>query len=128
MYVKKSVFLFLFARIDFVRGGDLQQYVREYGRVSLDQSRIWGSEMAHALNYLHDKDILFGDLKMANVMIDADGHIVLVDFGLSNQLLPPYKSHRVCGTYHYMAPGKNHIRPIAMQNIKFVYSNRDIPN
>lgn len=71
------------------------------------QARIWTSEMACALNRLHDMDILYGDLKIENVMIDVRGHIKLTDFGLSSILTPPYRAYKISGTFHYMAPGMN---------------------
>ena len=36
-----------------------------------------------ALGYLHDKDILHRDLKLENVMLDEDGYIRLIDFGIA---------------------------------------------
>lgn len=39
--------------------------------------------MVLALEYLHSLEIAYRDLKPENIMINADGHLVLVDFGVS---------------------------------------------
>ena len=41
------------------------------------------AELILALEELHNKNIIFRDLKPENVMIDSSGHLKLIDFGLS---------------------------------------------
>lgn len=84
----------------------MYNYIRMEGRIPVNQTRLWASEMAYALHVLHEKNILYGDMKIENILIDAKGHIVLADFGLSSVLKPPYKEYKISGTFHYMAPGK----------------------
>lgn len=100
---------------DFIPGGDLYNYIKTNGKVDTNQARLWASEIAYAINRLHGMDILYGDLKIENIMIDARGHIVLTDFGLSSFLQPPYKAYKISGTFHYMAPGKNEF-----ENLKLI--------
>jgi serine/threonine protein kinase len=42
-------------------------------------------EILLALEDLHKKDVIFRDLKPDNVVLDADGHVLLTDFGLSKE-------------------------------------------
>lgn len=42
-------------------------------------------EIILALEALHKQEIIFRDLKPANIVIDKDGHVLLTDFGLSKE-------------------------------------------
>ena len=52
----------------------------------------------------HDRDVVHGDLKPGNVMIDRDGHVRITDFGLAALSQETAKSSRIAGTPAYMAP------------------------
>lgn len=56
-----------------------------------------------ALSYLHRRDIIHRDLKPGNVLVDADGTVKVLDFGLATTRTPE-ESRQVIGTVAYMAP------------------------
>ena len=51
--------------------------------------------------------IIYRDIKLENILLDGEGHIVLTDFGLSREFQPDDTVRRAtsfCGTIEYMAP------------------------
>lgn len=67
--------------------------------------KIYICEILLALEHLHQKDIIYRDLKPENVMLDRDGHCVLTDFGLSKQGVKTLNGAvSFCGSLAYLAP------------------------
>ena len=56
--------------------------------VDEDQVAIWYEDLREGLAYIHGKGILHRDLKLQNVLIGADGHAVLSDFGVAKIFNP----------------------------------------
>ena len=68
---------------EFCRGGELFRRM-EVERMMLEEhAKFYLSQIVCALEYLHSIDIVYRDLKTENVMLDQDGHVKLIDFGLS---------------------------------------------
>ena len=64
-------------------------YQREH--FSEPQVRVYIGEIVLALETLHKLGIIYRDIKLENILLDSDGHIVLTDFGLSKEFLPHEK-------------------------------------
>ena len=73
----------LYMVMDFVQGGDFFTYLRREGHLPEERVRIYIAEIALALHHLHGCGIVYRDLKPENVLLDEEGHVKLVDFGLS---------------------------------------------
>lgn len=93
--------------LDYISGGELftHLYLRE--RFREDEVRFYIGEIVLALEALHKLEVIYRDIKLENILLDADGHVVLTDFGLSKEFSPHEKVRRTysyCGTVEYMAP------------------------
>ncbi|XP_023668873.1 serine/threonine-protein kinase Sgk1-like [Paramormyrops kingsleyae] len=95
----------LYFVLDYVNGGELFYHLQRE-RVFLEpRARFYVAEMASALGYLHSLHIVYRDLKPENILLDSEGHIVLTDFGLCKEGLPPNGTTTTfCGTPEYLAP------------------------
>ncbi|CAK9074090.1 cGMP-dependent protein kinase [Durusdinium trenchii] len=88
---------------EFVTGGELFNAIRSLGILSGVQARFYTGSLILALQALHEKKIIYRDLKPENVLLDNYGYIKLIDFGCAVRF--DQGSHRsLVGTPHYMAP------------------------
>lgn len=95
----------LFLVMDFKSGGELFHHLQKEGRFTEDRARFYAAEITLAFEYLHKYHIVYRDLKPENILLDATGHIVLCDFGLSKPDLPSNAlTNTFCGTTEYLAP------------------------
>ncbi|OMJ96378.1 hypothetical protein SteCoe_134 [Stentor coeruleus] len=92
----------LYFLLEYVRGQDLFDVIRELGLVSDDDSRFYASCMIMIFEHLHERDIVYRDLKPENVMIDEEGYPKLIDFGTAR--IVEGRTYTMIGTPHYMAP------------------------
>uniref|UniRef100_A0A1Q3G0T1 non-specific serine/threonine protein kinase n=1 Tax=Culex tarsalis TaxID=7177 RepID=A0A1Q3G0T1_CULTA len=91
--------------LDYVSGGELFTHLYNKEHFTEDEVRIYIAEIIVALEQLHKLGIIYRDIKLENILIDANGHIVLTDFGLSRELVfENERAHSFCGTIEYMAP------------------------
>ena len=88
---------------DFFNGGELFYYLSN-GRFSENRARFYAAEIALGLHYLHSQGIVYRDLKPENLLLDADGHIRITDFGLSKPDVLGNELRSLCGTPEYLAP------------------------
>jgi serine/threonine-protein kinase len=73
--------------MEFVRGEDLEEVIRKHpGGLPEQQVLEWADEICDVLGYLHNhkpEPIIFRDMKPSNVMIEPDGKVKLIDFGIA---------------------------------------------
>ncbi|XP_057516784.1 serine/threonine-protein kinase AtPK2/AtPK19-like isoform X1 [Amaranthus tricolor] len=94
----------LYLILDFINGGHLFFHLYRQKIFSEDQARLYTAEIVSAVSHLHKNGIVHRDLKPENILMDADGHVVLTDFGLAKEIDESSRSNSLCGTMEYMAP------------------------
>ena len=88
----------------FVKGGELYKIKEHFKRLPMNVIVFYSYQLVLALGYLHDKNYVHRDLKLENVMIQEDGYIKLIDFGLAKELKKDEKASSITGTCEYIAP------------------------
>jgi len=96
----------LFLVQSYCPGGEMYFHLEQQGKFSSKLSRFYAAECALALDHLHKKGIIYRDLKPENIMINYDGHVKLVDFGLAkrNVFDACTGAKSFVGTAEYLSP------------------------
>ena len=94
--------------MEFIAGGDLQARLDKLGPKGRMPEKVvlqWGREILDVLVFLHAQHppIIYRDLKPANIMIDENGHAMLIDFGIA-RFLPPGGRGTQIGSVGYAPP------------------------
>jgi serine/threonine protein kinase len=88
--------------------------LRQMGMFPLTQARFYAAQITLVFDYLHNKNIIYRDLKPENVLINIDGYLKLTDFGFAKRV--DGKTFTICGTPEYLAPeiilNKGHSKPV----------------
>ncbi len=98
----------LYLVMPFVSGGSLQDMLHR-APFPAGEVATYGSQMADALDYAHQRNVIHRDVKPANMLLHADGRVLLSDFGLAKIVNPSSRpaaprGHPDAGTPEYMAP------------------------
>jgi serine/threonine protein kinase len=74
------------------------------GNFNEARSRFYTAEVLLGLEHMHSHNIIYRDLKPANVLLDNDGHVVISDLGLAVEVEPDKGLRQMAGTAGYWAP------------------------
>ncbi|KRY90249.1 cGMP-dependent protein kinase egl-4 [Trichinella pseudospiralis] len=97
---KKYVYMLLEACL----GGEVWTILRDRGHFDDLTARFYVACVIEGLEYLHRKMVIYRDLKPENCLLDATGHLKIVDFGFAKRLPSGRKTWTFCGTPEYVAP------------------------
>jgi serine/threonine protein kinase len=98
-----------------VDGEDLRSLVRRTGRLDLHAAMAVTAQVASALDAIHANGIVHRDVKPANILLTAGGHVYVGDFGLAKHTLSLGGTTRAgqwVGTLDYVAPEQIRGRPV----------------
>ena len=92
--------------MSYHKGMNLEQYIQKNG--CMTEVQVWKMTMGicRILAYLHDRRIavIHNDLKPANIWLQEDGQVVLLDFGLAEHMTGEREKIYFQGTLGYAAP------------------------
>lgn len=96
----------LFLLLDYCPNGDLSEHIAREKRFTEEKSKFYLCQIILAIEHLHQRDIIFRDLKPDNVVLDQEGNAMLTDFGLSKEgiLSGNTGATSFCGSIAYLAP------------------------
>ena len=92
----------IFFLLEYIKGKELFDVIRDIGYLNKDQTNFYIASMMIAIQYLHERKIIYRDIKPENIIIETNGYLKLIDFGTAKEIEDRTKT--IIGTPHYMAP------------------------
>ena len=92
--------------MDYVKGEELYYVLKEHKQFNEKQAKFYLAEIYSIISYLHSQNIIYRDLKTENIIVEQEGHIKLIDFGISKVVSQRkmYRTSSFKGTFEYMPP------------------------
>lgn len=91
--------------MEFVNGGDLSFHLSRERTFSEEQTRFYSAQITMAITYLHERGVIYRNLKLENLLLDSKGNIKITDFGLCKEDMDyGTTTSTFCGTPEYLAP------------------------
>lgn len=91
--------------MEYVRGSDLKTAINERGAINQRKVAEIGSQVCQALSVAHKLDIIHRDIKPQNIMVQPDGNVKVMDFGIARaKNSVKTQTSSVLGTAHYISP------------------------
>ena len=75
--------------MELCAGGDLLNYVRKRRKLKEEVAKYVFRQVVEGLSYCHSKGIVHRDIKLDNLLLDANGSVKICDFGVSKLLKNP---------------------------------------
>jgi serine/threonine protein kinase len=89
--------------LEVLLGGELFKFLRAENQFPESWSKFYAASVLLAFRDIHSKKIAYRDLKPENLVMDSNGFLKLVDFGLAKKV-DSGKTWTLCGTPDYLAP------------------------
>ena len=105
----------LYLGLEYASGGALFYHLQHRGKFPIEEVQLFIAELSLALNYLHNKGVIYRDLKPENILLDRDGHVKLTDVALSKVMTVTSTTKPLLGTSEYLAPEIVSMRPYGFE-------------
>ncbi len=93
--------------MEYIEGQDLKKLIRASAPFTVDRALHIGIQMCAGIGYAHRAGLVHADVKPQNILVTADDHVKVTDFGIAQALSltqPQEKQNVVWGSPHYFAP------------------------
>ncbi len=97
---------YIFFIMEYVNGINMREYLNNRNKKqirNLEEVKFYSAILFNVLHYLTQRKIIHRDIKPDNLIINTNGYIKLIDFGVAKYLMKDY-TNTVIGTPHYMSP------------------------
>jgi len=97
----------IYVVMDYIEGEPLSKVLQQDGAQPQEVVLEWAESLCGVLEYLHSQTppIIYRDMKPANIMLQPNGNIKLIDFGIAREYKEQNLEDTVClGTKGYAAP------------------------
>lgn len=72
--------------LPYVQGGELYTHLKKNKRFPEEVVKFYTIQIIVGIGYLHGKGIVHRDLKLENILMNEDGYLKIIDFGLAKML------------------------------------------
>ena len=95
--------------MEYVEGTSLKQLIQSRGRLPVPVSLTVGKQLCRALEVAHEQGVIHRDIKPQNIVVEANGFLKVMDFGIARLANPPKgkgltEQGMAIGTPDYMSP------------------------
>ena len=94
-----------FIAMEYIDGETLAEIVKRKALLPIPKRLQWVEDLCAGLSYAHRQGVIHRDIKPANLMVDTEGTLKILDFGLARRDASKFtQSHVIIGTPNYMSP------------------------
>ncbi|HSD63982.1 MAG TPA: serine/threonine-protein kinase [Ignavibacteriaceae bacterium] len=98
----------LFMVMEYFRARTISEWLREKGRFTVNETMAIAPQIINAIRHAHKVGVIHRDIKPNNILLDEDGTVKVMDFGLAKVVQEDGSqvtvTHAAAGTLHYMSP------------------------